>query len=29
MTAYAEALKVDPLNLKAQQRYWAVRRQLG
>ncbi|MDP2272192.1 MAG: protein kinase [Archangium sp.] len=28
LDAYADALRVDPLNLTAQQRYWAVRRQL-
>lgn len=29
LEAYADALRIDPLNLIAQQRYWAVRRQLG
>ncbi len=28
LEAYADALRLDPLNLTAQQRYWAVRRQL-
>ena len=28
LEAYADALRIDPLNLTAQQRYWAVRRQL-
>lgn len=28
LEAYADALKCDPLNLLAQQRYWAVKRQL-
>ena len=28
LEAYADALRTDPLNLMAQQRYWAVRRQL-
>lgn len=28
LEAYADALRVDPLNLTAQQRYWALRRQL-
>lgn len=28
LETYAEALRSDPLNLTAQQRYWAVRRQL-
>lgn len=28
LEAYADALRVDPLNLTAQQRYWAVKRQL-
>ena len=29
LEAYAEALRMDPLNLTAQQRYWAVKRQLS
>jgi serine/threonine-protein kinase len=28
LDAYADTLRLDPLNLMAQQRYWAVRRQL-
>lgn len=28
LEAYADALRIDPLNLVAQQRYWSVRRQL-
>lgn len=28
LDAYADTLRLDPLNLAAQQRYWAVRRQL-
>ena len=28
LEAYADALRTDPLNLTAQQRYWAVRRLL-
>jgi serine/threonine-protein kinase len=28
LEAYADALRIDPLNLMAQQRYWAVKRQL-
>ena len=29
LSSYEQALKVDPLNLKIQQRYWALRRRTG